>query len=89
MADNDRITQAILNKTIKDNTIALDRINARLDAYDEELHKLDKAKELQETRIKGVCKDIEKLDKRVNAWGGANTLGVLVASILAYLGLER
>ena len=89
MADNDKITQAILNKTIQDNTKALDRINTRLDEYDREIHELDKVQAAQEKDIENQGDHIDKLDKRVNAWGGANTLGVLVASILAYLGLER
>ena len=89
MADNDKITQAILNETIKLNTIALDRINTRLDDYDIEIHELDKVQAAQEKDIENQGKHIDRMDKRVNAWGGANTLGVLVASILAYLGLER
>jgi hypothetical protein len=91
MAENNerRITQGILNETIKNNTEALDRIYVRLSEYEKKIHELDKVQAAQAQEIQAAAKDIEKLDKRVNAWGGANTLGVLVASILAYLGLER
>ena len=82
MAENDRVTQAVLKQVVENNTKALDKIDSRLKVLDDSMHDLDKRQTKTETKVDG-------LENRVNTWGGVNSVGAIIAGVLAYLGFRQ
>jgi len=84
MADNDRITQAILNQTIKNNTAALKEISDTLKDLDTCVRVLETRMSVAETRLDGQRDDIEAISRKADGWNLINSLGAGLAGILAW-----
>ena len=74
-AANARVTQAVLKQVVETNTAVLEKVNDKLDDL--------------EGRTRTLEIDHARLDTTVKTWGGINSLGVMVASVLGAFGITK
>ena len=84
MADNDRITQAILNQTIKNNTAALKEISGTLKDLDTCVRVLETRMSVAETRLDNQEDDIRNISTKADGWNLINSVGASVAGLIAW-----
>ena len=82
--DNDRITQAILNATIQNNTRALETMATTLEKLFVSISKLENRMTRAETRIDGHKESINNLRAKSDVWNIINSLGASAAAFLAW-----
>ena len=82
--DNDRVTQAVLNQTIKNNTAALKEIGTTLKELDTTVRQLENRMSVAETRLDDHKDDIDAISRKADGWNIINSLGAAAAGILAW-----
>lgn len=74
------------NKNIEKSLSAHERL---LDAHDASIRKLDNCMAHKEEKVLELRKDVDKVEARVTAWNGLNSIGVIAASILGIFWGDR
>lgn len=79
---NGKVTLAVLGTKLDNVIHLLERHCEEADKRDERLNALEKHQEGQDQRINNI-------EGKVNTWNVVNSVGALVAAVLAYLGLKN
>ena len=64
-------------------------LNIKLDKLDNCLQGVNVKANLNEQKIANNKEDIDRLEKRINAWGGLNSIGALIAGLLGTIGIKQ
>ena len=83
------VTHAMLDQKLDQLSKAVADIVIDYTKIDECIRLLQQIVAVHTEQISNQTKRIDSLDTQVKAWGGVNTLGVIIASILGYLGIQK
>jgi len=83
--NNDRITQAVLNQTIKNNTEALKEIGNTLKELDSCVRELQNRMTAVEVRQDNIEEDVRSLNRKSDVWNSINSFAVGIGTYLGWL----
>lgn len=100
MAETHRATVAELDKKLDRLILQVDHIKEniegalatqekRLERHSQNLDKLNDCMAHKEEKVAELRKDVDKVEARVTAWNGINSIGVIAASILGVFWGDR
>ena len=84
MADNDKITQAVLVTVVENNTKVLERIDIRLEKIDTTVNDIDKRVSVVETKHDSLKESVDGIRVKSNVWDGINSFLFAIAGAFAW-----
>ena len=83
---NQRVTNAIIKRDIE-------HLTSQVNRFTDEVRKCNEDQEQRIRTLEGnqrsILAIIDNLEKRVNTWNITNSIGVVVAGVLAALGIQK
>lgn len=86
---NGRVTLALIGQKLDDMADDIKDIKAGFTRHDDRIGSLERGQETRKTQIDNIRENVNELKSKSERWSVLNSIGALVAALLASMGLSR